>query len=206
MNSETKFFIGIMGVTLAIILGAAVFLSGKENVTNLIPADILIKTTSQVLGATDSKVTIVEFSDFECSACKAAQPIVKAVLAKYPNKVRLVYRHFPIPSHQYGFLAAQAAESASLQGKFWEMHDKLFEKSPELSTDKLIIYASELKLDIAKFAADLESDAVKQKVLDDQLDGNKAGINVTPTFFINGQKFEGVLSVDQFSREIDKRL
>ncbi len=201
-STETKIFLGIILGTIALIGGAALLL-GKSTPTD---TSGLVRNNSHFLGSQNAKVTIVEFSDFQCPACKAAQPTVTAVLQKYKDKIRFVYREFPLPSHEFGMIAAQGAEAAGLQGKFWEMHDKLFEKSPDLSKDKLISYAMELGLDPAKFAADLDSDAVRQIVLDDQADGNKASLEVTPTFFINGTKFDGGMSLDEFSKEIDTRL
>src|SRR3989344_217227 len=205
MNTETKVFVGIMGVTLALVVGTAVLLSGKSAPKPVNQAD-LVSQNSQVLGATDAKVTIVEFSDFECPACKAAQPALDAVLGKYRDRIRFVYRHFPLAQHVNGWPAAQAAESAALQGKFWEMHKVLFEKSPDLSKDLLFGYARDLGLDTSKFSTDYESNLVREKILSDINDAGKVGVNVTPTFFINGTKFEGVLSIDEFSREIDSRL
>ena len=200
--TEIKFFLAIIIGTVVLIGGAAMLL-GKSSPTD---TSGLVRNNSHFVGSPNAKVTVVEFSDFECPACKAAQPTVTAVLQKYKDKIRFVYRNFPLPSHEFGMIAAQAAEAAGLQNKFWEMHDKLFEKSPDLSKDKLITYAAEIGLDSAKFNADLDSDAVRQIVLDNQADGNKAGLSVTPTFFINGTKFDGGMSLDQFSKEIEARL
>lgn len=205
MNSETKMFMGIMGVTLVLIIGVAVLLSNKSQ-PKPVDSATLVNQTSQVLGVVDAKVTIVEFSDFECPACKAAQPALDEILNKYKDKVRFVYREFPLTQHTLALGAAQAAEAAGLQGKFWEMHRVLFTKSPELSKDNLIKYAMELNLDAAKFAADMDSEIVRNRIQQDLTDGNKTGLKVTPTFFINGTKFDGALSVDEFSREIDSRL
>ena len=205
MNSETKLFGGIMAATLVLIVGVAVLL-GNKSAPKPVDQATLVNQTSEILGAYDAKVTIVEFSDFECPACKSAEPTVEQVLDKYKGKIRFVYRHFPLSQHQYGFIAAQAAEAAGLQNKFWEMHKLLFEKSPQLSQDDLFKYAMTLNIDVAKFAADYNSETVKNKIQQDLADGNKTGLTVTPTFFINGTKIDGALSLAEFFKEIDARL
>lgn len=194
MTNDIKIFLGIIVGTLILIFGAVFFLSQPKK-----PVD-----TSFLLS--DAKVTVVEFSDFQCPACKAAEPVVAEILNKYKDKIRFVYRNYPLPSHEFGQIAAQAAEAANLQNKFWEYHDKLFEKSPDLKKENLLTIAKDLGLDLDKFNKDLDSDAVKQKVADDQADGNRAGVNATPTFYINGTQFTGVLPLTQFQQEIEKRL
>jgi len=201
LNFEIKIFLAIIMGTL-ILIGGVSLLLGQNS-----PADTstLVRNNSHSIGPANTKVTIVEFSDYECPACKSIQPVVAEVLKNYPN-VRFVYREFPLPSHQDAFLAAQAAESAGLQGKFWEMHDKLFAISPNLSREQLMTAANDLGLNIDQFTKDLDSEAVRQIVLADQADGDKAGLSVTPTFFINGTKFDGGLTVEEFKKEIDSRL
>lgn len=202
MSNETKIFSGIIVGTLILIVTAAFFLTKPT----VIDSSFLVRENSHVLGVSEAKVTVVEFSDFQCPACKAAEPIVAQVLNQYKDKIRFVYRNYPLPSHEFGQIAAQAAEAANLQNKFWEYHDKLFAKSPDLQRENLLILAKDLNLDMDRFAQDLDSDAVKQKVFNDQADGNRAGVNATPTFFINGTKFSGVLSLSQFQQEIENRL
>ena len=203
MTNDIKIFLGIIVGTLVLIFGAAFFLTQpKKPVDN----SFLVRENAHVLGSAESKVTVVEFSDFQCPACKAAEPVVVEILNKYKDRIRFVYRNYPLPSHEFGQIAAQAAEAAALQNKFWEYHDKLFEKSPDLSRENLIILAKDLSLDTDKFTKDLDSDAVKQKVADDQADGNRAGVTATPTFFINGTPFPGVLPLSQFQQEIEKRI
>ncbi len=210
MNSEIKLAIGIIAATFLIVLGATLFSGGGSQPPATpdqpVAAEVLVRSDSHTLGPQDAKVTVVEFSDFECPACKEAEPTVEQILAKYKDKIRFVYRHFPLPQHTDAFAAAEAAEAAALQGKFWEMHNLLFEKSPALSMDDLKTYAKDLGLNTEKFNKDLDSDAVRQRVLADQADGNKAGISATPTFFINGTRFTGGLTLNEFSKEIDSRL
>lgn len=197
MSTETKIFLGIIIGTLVLIFGAAFFFGqGGSSTTGTgdnSPADpkLLVKADSWKTGTDSAKVTLVEFSDFECPACKAAKPIVESLLTKYNGQIQFVYRFFPLPSHEFGFISAEAAEAAGRQGKFWEMRNKLFEISPSLAKSDLDQAAKGLNLDIVKFDSDLDSDAVRQKVLNDQADGNALGVNATPTFFINGKRLVG---------------
>jgi protein-disulfide isomerase len=207
MTTEIKVFLGIGLATLLLVFGVSFLLSKKDQTTLVVSAETLVRESNHATGSAQAAVTIVEFSDFQCPACVTAEPLAKKILEKYNDRMRFVYRHFPLTqSHPLAFGAAQAAEAAGLQGKFWEMHARLFEKSPALEPENLKTYASELGLDMEKFNKDFESDAVRQKVLDDQADGNRAGINSTPTFFINGVKYSGGLSLEEFSKEIDSRL
>ncbi len=191
MGNDIKIFLGVIGGTLLLIFGAAFIFGKNSSDTTANDQTKLVRVDSWKIGSESAKVTIVEFSDFQCPSCKVAQPVLEAILAKYPTEVKLVYRHFPLPSHEFGFISAEAAEAAGLQGKFWEMHAKLFEISPDLSRDQLIQAAKDLKLDIAKFTSDIDSDSVRQKVLTDQADGNALSVNATPTFFVNGTRFVG---------------
>lgn len=215
-STETKIFAVIIAATLLLIGGAAVFFGGSGSGSSGTVADqsLLVRPDSHVIGPANAKVTIVEFSDFQCPACVQADPTIKQVLQKYDGQIRFAYRDYPLPSHVYGRIISEAAEAAGLQGKFWEMHDKLFANYQALEgaaneqavRQALTQYASDLGLDTSKFTQDLDSDAVLQRVTADQADGNKVGLAVTPTFFINGTKFDGALSLDQFSKEIDSRL
>lgn len=141
-------------------------------------------------------ITIVEFSDFQCPACFSVQDPLRQILQKYEGKVQLVYRHFPLTSiHQHAMIAAQAAEAASIQNKFWEMHDILFVKQGEWSEagdPKTIFaeYAESLGLDKEKFLTDIESEAVKTAVTGDLIVTTRYRLSGTPTFFVNGVKTE----------------
>ncbi len=196
MSNETKIFLGVIGGTLLLIFGIAFLLGGKNPATSptgsaVVDEKLLIKPDSWKVGSDSAKVTVVEFSDFECPSCKAAESVVESLLAKYGNNIQLVYRHFPLPAHQFAFGAAEAAEAAGLQGKFWEMHNKLFDISPDLGKDKLTQLAKDLGLNTDKFNKDFASDPVRQKVLNDQNDGNTLGVNATPTFYVNGTQIVG---------------
>lgn len=134
-------------------------------------------------GSAQAKVTIVEFSDFQCPACRQAEAAIKQILADYPQEVRLVYRHFPLTQiHEQALAAAELAEAAAAQGKFWEMHDVLFERQNEWAEnrEKFNEYRRELGIS--------EEENYENLVQQDMRDGRNLGINATPTFFVNGRK------------------
>ena len=204
--TENAIFIGI-GVVSLIIVGLAVFSISDSQPPKEVSDTDLVKKSSQVLGSEDAKVTIVEFSDFQCPACGAAHPVVKQVIKEYGDRILFVYRHFPLlATHQYALKAAEAAEAAGEQGKFWEYHDLLFANQDNLKTEDLKNYAKQIGLDMKKFDEALDSGKHKDKVLSDLDDGEKFGVTSTPTFFINGQMNRGVLNLDQFKSAIDKAL
>ena len=204
--SDKWIFIGIGAVSLIILLVGVFALSGDSKPVE-VSRDKLVKEDSQVLGDKDAKVVIVEFSDFQCPACRAAHPIVKRITSEYGKKILFVYRHFPlIAAHQYALKAAEAAEAAGEQGKFWEYHDILFENQENLKTEDLKRYAQDLELDIRKFEEALNSGKFKDKVTSDMDDGENLGVSSTPTFFINEHMHKGVLPYDQFKGLIDKEL
>lgn len=141
-------------------------------------------------------ITVVEFSDFQCPACLAIQAPLKEILAKYEGKIRFVYRHFPLVNiHKNAQIAAQAAEVAHLQGKFWQMHDKLFETQNiwAESSDPVAEFkkhAETLEMDISKFEQDINSEVVNEAVLRDSSYANRVRLSGTPTFVVNGSRIE----------------
>jgi protein-disulfide isomerase len=160
-----------------------------------------------VRGAKDAPVTIVEFSDFQCPFCKNATATVKQVVEKYQGKVKWVFRDFPIPSlHPAAPKAHEAARCAAEQGKFWEYHDLLFEKSPRQAPEELKQYAKDLSLDAAAFAQCLDSGKHQAAVNSDISEGAQLGITGTPTFFINGRQLVGAQPASTFQKIIDNEL
>ena len=159
-----------------------------------------------VWGNVDAPVTIVEFTDFECPFCSRANTTLHAIMEKNPDTVRVVFKHFPLSFHKNAKLAHQAAEAAKIQGKFWEMYNKIFDNQKAMSRDDLIGYAKELGLDEAKFVADLDSEAVKKNVEAAIAEGEKAGVRGTPHFFINGTLLSGAQPEAAFQAAIDKEL
>jgi protein-disulfide isomerase len=163
-----------------------------------------------VKGNPEAQITIVEYSDFQCFGCASFQPLVKRVAEEYSDDVKIVYRHFPLVAiHSNAFNAAKASEAAGNQDKFWEMHDMLFAKQEEWSDDrnaknKFVGYAESLELDIEKFKSDFESDEVKERVEKDLFDGQRLGVSATPTFYMNGEKLNGIKGFDDFASRINE--
>ncbi len=139
------------------------------------------------LGPAKAPVEMIVFSDFECPFCRDTETLLGEILLAYPEKVKLVFKHFPLAAHKNARSAAMAAAAAHQQGKFWQYHDLLFQNSKVLQYEKFITFATELKLDMAKFNSDLVSADVRQKLDKDVKDGSDAGVNSTPSLFINGR-------------------
>lgn len=160
-----------------------------------------------VRGAVDAPVTLVEFSDFECPFCKQARPTLKQLLERYPGKVRLAYRDFPLDSiHPQARRASEAARCAHDQGKFWEYHDVLFAQSPKLATEHLRRYAGEVGLDVTKFDSCVSAGTHKAAVQRDLDEGHRLGITGTPAFFVNGRPLSGAQPLEAFAKVIDDEL
>lgn len=160
-----------------------------------------------VRGPKEAPVTIVEFSDFQCPFCKTVVGTLKQVAAKYPDRVRWVFRDFPIPGlHPGAPPAHEAARCAGAQGKFWEYHDVLFERSPRHSPDELKQYAKELGLDEAGFAQCFDRGQFREAVAADMQEGARVGVTGTPTFFINGRMLVGNQPLSEFEKVIEREL
>jgi protein-disulfide isomerase len=144
-----------------------------------------------IQGPAEAPVTLVEYGDYECPYCGAAHPILKEVQAEMGEDLRFVFRNFPITtSHPHAEHAAEAAEAAAAQGRFWEMHDHLYEHQRRLADADLHEYAGELGLDGAQFDRDLEMHVYEGRVRDDFMSGVRSGVNGTPTFYINGRRHD----------------
>jgi protein-disulfide isomerase len=142
-------------------------------------------------GPENAPVTIVEFSDFQCPFCAQAAELVKQITDAYPNDVRVIYKNYPLPFHQQAMPAAKAAIAAGKQGKFWEMHDKLFANFRTLADDQYPKYAEELGLDVEQFKKDMAAPETEKLVQDEMAHARTAEVRGTPTFFINGKKPQG---------------
>ena len=151
-----------------------------------------VSERDHVRGPATTPLTLLEYGDYECPFCGAAHPIVKQVERLLEGDLRFAYRHFPLRQiHPHAYQAAEAAEAAGAQGRFWEMHDLLFEHQDRLDTPDLITYAKELGLDLARFGHDLETHTHAPRLREDFLSGARSGVNGTPTFFINGVRHNG---------------
>jgi protein-disulfide isomerase len=145
-----------------------------------------------VQGPGDAPITLVEYGDYECPSCGAAFPEVKQLQRTLGHRVRFVFRHFPLSQvHPHALPAAEATEAAGAQGQFWEMHDLLFEHQQDLRIPALLSYARALELDLARFTDELAQHRFLKKVRRDFMSGARSGVNGTPTFFINGFRYQG---------------
>jgi len=147
-----------------------------------------IGTVDHVLGPDHAPVVVVEYGDFECPNCKQAAPAVKMLLERFDGNVRFAFRHFPLEEvHPHARQAAEAAECAGAQGKFWEMHELLFAHQTHLDTKHLLGYAGQLGLDLARFTAELDDQVYIQRIREHVAGGKRSGVRGTPGFFVNGR-------------------
>jgi protein-disulfide isomerase len=177
--------------------------------TGLVPPElprIKVDAKGPARGPEAAPVTIVEFSDFQCPYCGREVPVVEKVMKDYGDKVRLVFRNFPLEFHPFAAKAAEAGACAADQGKFWPMHDKMFANQEKLSVEDLKGYAKALGVDSAKFDKCLDAGEKKDAVAEDQKAGAAAGVNGTPAFFVNGIFINGAQPYEQFKQAIDREL
>jgi protein-disulfide isomerase len=151
-------------------------------------------------------VTLVMFSDFQCGFCYRVNPTVTQLLEKYPGKVRVAFKHFPIEGHDAAPLAHKAAMAAQEQGKFWEMHDRIFANQRAMTRDDLIGHAKALGLDVPRFTAALDAPAAAALLERNKREGEALGVDGTPTFFVNGTPVVGAQPLQAFSAAVDKAL
>ena len=201
-----------------IIVGAGVLvLLGIIQVFSLnsdIPSNqelLTIKSSDWIKGNKESKVTLIEYSDFQCPACAFYYNVAGQLMREYGAKIRLVYRHFPLPQHKNARIAAKVAEAAGSKGKFWQMHDMLFENqkiwSEQVDPRGIIVdYAKSFSLDVQKFEEDLDSKEVSDKIENDLKSGESLGINATPTFYLNGKKLRNVASYEELKKMIEDEI
>ncbi|MEE2789336.1 MAG: thioredoxin domain-containing protein [Myxococcota bacterium] len=168
--------------------------------------DVPVDATDTIKGNKNAKITIVEFSEFQCPFCSRVNPTLAKIQKEYGDKVRIVFKHNPLSFHKDAPLAAAAAEAAGKQGKFWEMHDLLFKNQRALKRNNLDGYAKELGLDMTKFAADIESPAIKKKIANHQAQAQALKARGTPHFFVNGRRLRGAQPFPRFKALIDEML
>ena len=170
------------------------------------PKRIEVAAEGPSKGPAQAPITIVEFSDFECPYCVRAEESVKQVMNAYDGKVRLVYRDFPLPGHSHAQKAAEAAHCAGDQGKYWDMHSKLFANQKALEVTALKSYAKELGLDAARFEKCLDGGEKAKLVEDNKKAGEAVGVTGTPAFFVNGVLISGAQPFEAFKQIIDQEL
>lgn len=206
----------IVGLMLVAGIGSIVFLAAKSSSfdgTVSEPALLALAGDDWTKGGAKAKAVLVEYSDFQCPACAYFMPIVEKLTADFPDDLKIVYRHFPLPQHKNAKIAAYASEAAGAQGKFFEMADKIFEqqKDWENSSEEnaLKIFknsAIELNLDMKKFEESLDSEEIKNAVQNNYKDGMALNINYTPTFYLNGNKIVNPKNYDEFKKMIENEI
>lgn len=193
-----KYF--ITGFLLTVFLVSGVLVYKKNFVQYELPSAFAYDAKTK--GSESPKVTLVEYSDFQCPACKKAMPIVRELTKKYKDDLQVVYKHFPLSGHQWSALAHQCAECAASQGKFWEFHDKLFEtqddwSGPEHPGKFFLQYAKDMELDLDQFVECISDENVRQNILKDKESGLELQVRSTPTFFINKERFVGSIDLEK---------
>ena len=164
-----------------------------------------VSDRDHIQGNKAARLTLVEYGDYQCPNCLQAFPIMIDIQEHLGDRMRLVFRNFPLTTvHPNAQHAAEAAEAAGAQGKFWEMHDRLFEHQDQLEDPHLLAYARDLGLDTARFKRDLETHAFAPRVREDVQSGLKSGVNGTPTFFINGFRHDGPWDVETLTEAVLK--
>ena len=165
--------------------------TGPEQPTNRPRAtelSLAVNPADHTIGPPHAPVTVVEYGDLECPDCKRAAPAVKLLLAHFAGRVRFAYRHFPLEEvHPHAFHAAEAAECAGAQGKFWPMHDLLFDNQAHMKLNQLRGYAEQLQLDLPRYDAEMGDHVYLQRIREHMQSGRESGVRGTPTFFVNGK-------------------
>lgn len=156
-----------------------------------------------VLGPPDAQVTVVEYGDFECPYCAQAAPGIHLMLKRYAGRVRFAFRHFPLEIHPRAPLAAEAAESAAAQGRFWPMHDLMFRRQERLDRADLERYAHEVGLDAGRFSVDLDTHAFASRVEEDVQSGRDSAVRSTPGIFVNGARLDVAFDLQRLYDAID---
>lgn len=163
-----------------------------------------VSDRDHIAGPAKAPVTLVEYGDYECPHCGHAYPIVEELRRRFAKQMRFVFRNFPLSEmHPHAESAAEAAEAAGDQDRFWEMHHALFTHQNGLDKSHLLTYASGLHLDAERFAADLAAHKFRARVREDFLSGARSGVNGTPTFFVNGTRYDGSYDLPSLSEAIE---
>lgn len=210
MNNEAKITFSIAGL---VVVGAILLMIITPNTSEapkIVDTAYLVATSSHMTAKKGAKVTVVEFGDYQCPACGATEPIFEQVIAAYaanPN-FNFVFRNFPLPMHGNALIAAEAAEAAGAQGKFWEMHHLLYTNQNDWAEstnpiDFFTTYATTLGLNVTKFKTEVENKKYQSVIDADQSDGNAANVSWTPTIYINGELQQSTPSFSEFKTKID---
>lgn len=209
-------------ILVALVVGfAGILWFNKKKDTS--PSTSQAALTNHVKGANKKNVTLIEYGDFECSACYYYEPVVQQVIEKYKDDIAFQFRHFPLTAiHQHAMAGHRAAEAAARQGKFWEMHDILFQNAHQVGQDGKLIdiewtattnpqpffdkYAKTIGLDLEKFKTDMKSDEVNAAINADLAEGKRLGLSGTPSFILDGKKIDTPNNLEGFSKLIDEAI
>ncbi len=205
MRKESIIVWGIAIIVIGIVVFGIFKMSGVN--PNELTLTEAVAVSDHAEGNAQAKAVLVEYGDYQCPACGAYHPLLQQLMKDEAGKYNFVFRNFPLPQHQNAIPAAYAAEAANLQGKFWEMHDMLYEHQNDWSEsssagDMFTQYAQTLKLDMAKFQKDMASSTVSDRVSHDLTTGQAAHVGSTPTFFLNGKSIT-VTSYDQLKQLVE---
>jgi protein-disulfide isomerase len=203
-------------ISLLVISGAILatikLASNANRGSQLAAAVAPISKTDHFIGAENSKVILIEYSDFQCPACASYEPLLKKLIKEFNGKFTFVYRNFPLNAiHQNAELAVRAAEAAALQGKFWQMHDLLLQNQKEWAEqnnakDVFLSYAKIIDLNISEFETDLDSKEIREKVEEDYKNAIRLKLNATPTFFLNGKRIQNPRNYDEFRNVLERAI
>ena len=211
----------LVAVTVAVVLMSRPSASDSTPTQNSSPSQPQAQRQAPQPGASNpwsrgmptARVTVEEFSDFECPACGVLEPGLRRVIRDYEDRVRFVFRNYPLQMHKYAFLASRAAEAAGQQGKFWEMHDLIYDNQKEWSGSmeprvQFDSYATRLGLDVQRFKADMERQDLAERIKSDLLRGNSLGVKGTPTVYLNGRELVPgkLVTEEDLRREIEAAL
>lgn len=208
----SKNFLIAIVVSILGLFGIFKLTSKKDTTTNTGSKTNSSVLSQNVIGKNTKKVVLVEYGDFQCPACGQYHPLVKQLISKYQNDIEFQFRNYPLQQiHPNARVAARAAEAAAKQGKYWEMHNLLYEqqdnwKSSTSANTVFEGYASQIGLDTAKYKTDFASDAVNATINADFAEGTKLGVNSTPTFFLQGKKITNPQTADGFYKLIDAAI
>lgn len=200
----------VLGIGIAIFGMVKLATPPRETPTPATSEPPAISSADWSKGNPSANVILVEYSDLQCPACRNYYPLVKQLVQEFGDRIFFIYRHFPLAQHKNAEFAAIAAEAAGRQGKFWEMHDILFERQNDWANKNprglFIEYAREIGIDADRFATELNDSALQKAVKDDVRSGNRLGVDSTPSFFLNGQKIRNPRNYGEFKNSIEQTV
>ena len=204
---KTKYF--LTGVVLTGLLAAGIFMIQKSR-PPVVFSNIETGTDLKSKGPLEAPVRIVEYSDFQCPACRMAEPAITKIMTDYPGKVYFVFRHFPLAGHRWSAISHQAAECANREGKFWPYHDRVYEQQAQWSvlpnpSEAFLSYAKEMGISIDSFATCMANEKVRADIMEEKQKGEALKVESTPTFFVNGERVVGAVELQKKGTELIRK-